>query len=128
MYLSTIAILFLAELDNMAYTLGLSERVRARVEKAGRVELDDSAAKALAFTKSVHLGLIVVFILVAIALTMFEAAPIPGTAFLVGGLIEAGTMPTGERCKQAAKTLGAAVAGAGAVGFFTLFSMTNEWD
>eukprot|EP01052_Picozoa_sp_SAG31_P004825 SAG31_NODE_204_length_20414_cov_19.143392_17_plen_110_part_00 len=109
----------------MAYALGLNERVRARVEKAGRVELDDEALKSLALTKSVHLVLIVAFILATIALTMFEAMFIPGTAFLVGGLIEACRLPEGKRCKQAAKTIGASLAGAGGVLFFTFFSMAT---
>lgn len=57
------AILFLCELDNIAFTMGLSERVRARVEAVGRVELDEDAIAMLAYSKAVHVGAITVVVL-----------------------------------------------------------------
>ena len=45
-------------MDNIAFDLALGERVRARVD-AGRVELEDAEASALARTKAVHVALIV---------------------------------------------------------------------
>ena len=43
----------------LRFALALGERVRARVEDAGRVELDDAEASALARTKAVHVALLV---------------------------------------------------------------------
>jgi hypothetical protein len=51
---NTVAILFLCEVDNIVFTVGLSERVRARVEGAGRVELGHVAVEALVRTKIAH--------------------------------------------------------------------------
>jgi hypothetical protein len=59
---NTIAIVFLMEMDNMAFSLGLSERVRARVENAGRVDLNDAEAVALVRMKVVHATLIVALV------------------------------------------------------------------
>ena len=42
----------------MAFAVGLSERLRSRVETAGRVELSDAEASALVRTKVVHITLI----------------------------------------------------------------------
>ena len=42
----------------MAFAVGLSERLRSRVETAGRVELSDAEASALVRTKVVHIALI----------------------------------------------------------------------
>ena len=64
---NAIALLFLCDIDNIAFVLGLSERVRARVEDAGRVELSEVEAAALVRTKSVHVGLIVCCLLVAVS-------------------------------------------------------------
>ena len=57
--LNTVAILFLCDIDNIFFDLVLGERVRARVEDAGRVELGDAEATALARTKAVHVMLLV---------------------------------------------------------------------
>eukprot|EP01043_Picozoa_sp_COSAG02_P065535 COSAG02_NODE_9923_length_2074_cov_1.293165_4_plen_141_part_00 len=51
---NTIAILFMTEIDNVFYFFVLPERVRARVEAAGRVELTDSEAAAMVRTKVAH--------------------------------------------------------------------------
>ena len=61
--LNTVAILFMCDVDNIFFDLVLGERVRARVEDAGRVELDDHEATALARTKAVHVVLIVLGVL-----------------------------------------------------------------
>ena len=66
--LNTVAILFMCDVDNIAFDLALGERVRARVEDAGRVELDDAEATALARTKAVHVALIVLAVLGAVFL------------------------------------------------------------
>ena len=61
--LNTVAILFLCDIDNIFFDLVLGERVPARVEDAGRVELDDAEASALARTKAVHVALLVLAVL-----------------------------------------------------------------
>eukprot|EP01052_Picozoa_sp_SAG31_P071591 SAG31_NODE_30513_length_380_cov_0.722420_1_plen_58_part_10 len=50
---------FMTEVDNVAYQLALSERVRSRVEEMGRVQLTDKEAAALARTKAVHIFFVV---------------------------------------------------------------------
>ena len=44
----------MTEIDNIFYFFVLPERVRARVEEAGRVELTDQEAAAMIRTKVVH--------------------------------------------------------------------------
>lgn len=57
---NTVALLFLTDIDNVAYGLGLSERVRDRVEVAGRVELSESDLTWLVRAKIAHMVAIVV--------------------------------------------------------------------
>ena len=52
--LNAVAILFLLELDNVLYAIGLAERVRSRIETAGRVELDGTEMKSLAISKTAY--------------------------------------------------------------------------
>ena len=52
--------MFLFEVDNVAFTIGLGERLRVLVEESGRVELTDKELTALARTKLVHIALIVI--------------------------------------------------------------------
>jgi hypothetical protein len=59
-------VLFLVELDNIFYAIGLSERVRARVETYGRVELQESEAKSLTFSKTSHTVIILLFFLLSL--------------------------------------------------------------
>lgn len=51
---NTVAVLFLCEIDNMMFSIGLSERIRERLEVVARVELNEDEAAALAFSKPVH--------------------------------------------------------------------------
>ena len=48
------------QIDNAAYAVGLSERVRTRVEEFGRVQLRDTEAAALLRSKVVHVALLLV--------------------------------------------------------------------
>lgn len=52
---NTVALLFLTEVDNVAYALGISERVRALVEVDGRVELSESDIVWLTRSKVAHM-------------------------------------------------------------------------
>ena len=104
--LNTVAILFLCDIDNIAFDLVLGERVRARVEDAGRVELDDAEASALARTKAVHVALIVLAVHGAVWLGSLEAAFfLPFLAFLLGGVAEAFVpgASVAETCKRIVK-------------------------
>jgi hypothetical protein len=57
---NTVAVLFLTEIDNMAYALGLSEQARKQVEVKGRVELGEEATALLLRSKIAHMVAIVV--------------------------------------------------------------------
>lgn len=74
-----------AEIDNLAFSIGLSERVRSQVEEAGRVELTDDEVTALARSKVVH----VVLIVAAMLVTVRVAAPLGPTLgpLVMGGII-----------------------------------------
>eukprot|EP01043_Picozoa_sp_COSAG02_P050279 COSAG02_NODE_5151_length_4588_cov_2.905324_3_plen_106_part_00 len=49
------AILFMCEIDNFCYAVGLSERVRSRVESLGHIELSTEDAATLVRMKATHL-------------------------------------------------------------------------
>ena len=120
---NTVALLFMTDVDNIAYELALPERWRARME-AGRVVLSNEAANALATMKFVH----VVIVMVCILSTVWVLGT-PGwqesfvmlffnvVAFWIGGMIEecvAGATPKD-------KALGSAkVLATGSCGWFGL--------
>ena len=52
--LNAVAVLFLLELDNIFYAIALGERVRARVETVGRVNLAPREAQSLVVSKVAH--------------------------------------------------------------------------
>ena len=56
---NTVALLFLTEIDNLAYALGLSEQARKRMEVKGRVELGEEATALLLRSKIAHMVAIV---------------------------------------------------------------------
>jgi hypothetical protein len=119
--LNTIAILFMCDIDNIFFDLALGERVRARVEDAGRVELDDAEASALARTKAVHVALIVLAVLGAVwSGNVWVAIGLPFLAFLLGGVAEAFVpgASAAQTCNRVFKVLGAWLLGW--VGFFVL--------
>ena len=80
---SAVAVLFLVELDNITYAIGLSETVRTRVETHGRVKLQLAEAKTLAFSKTVHTAVILLFFLLKLGEVNFtytftmELSPLP---------------------------------------------------
>ena len=82
------------QIDNAAYAVGLSERVRTRVEQFGRVQLRDTEAAALVQSKAVHVVLLVVVVLVGVwSGNFFVAGMIPYLAFWLGGVAEAVATP-----------------------------------
>ena len=96
------AILFLCEIDNVAYRLALGERIRSRVENVGRIKLSDDQAAALVWTKHFHLPAVVVFVLTAVVVA-HPVAPLFGLlVFWLGGVAEAfaQTSSAVEICKR----------------------------
>jgi hypothetical protein len=85
------------QIDNIVYFIGLSERVRSRIEDAGRVRLTDAEVVALVRMKVVHVGFFVLTILGSVwAVRAFgkigwQFLPIAGPA--LGGLAEAFVVP-----------------------------------
>jgi hypothetical protein len=83
------------EIDNITYTLFLSERVRSRVEDVGRVELTETEAVALVRTKVVHLVCVVVAVMSAVVSAPHwgaqgtVAAALPFLAFLAANIVQA---------------------------------------
>jgi hypothetical protein len=83
---NTAAILFVSEIDNVLFSMGLPERIRSRIEQEGRVELDEEEADNLARTKWTHgltlwLGVIVV---------IMSGDPWPNIAVpMVAGVVDA---------------------------------------
>ena len=124
--LNTVAILFMCDIDNIAFDLALGERVRARVEDAGRVRLDDGEASALTRTKTVHVVLIVLAVLVSIiGPTELSYKEIPFVAFLLGGLAEVFVVgaSAAEKAKHAVEVFVAWLLGHG--GFLLLKDLAS---
>jgi hypothetical protein len=104
--------------------MGLGERVRARVEDAGRVILSDGEAQALVHTKVAHITLVVVSCLAAVVLSgasqsnhvgnafglFFIGMALPAVAFFVGAALEGfwdGDKSAAQLCVHIAKCFGA---------------------
>ena len=110
------------QIDNAAYAVGLSERVRIRVEEFGRVELQDAEAAALVRSKVMHVALLAGAVLAGVWSANSKAAIyIVSLAFWLGGVAEAVATPgagAAEKAKGVGKATGAAALGF--VGFFIL--------
>jgi hypothetical protein len=138
-----VAVLFLTELDNVAYWTLLSERVRGRVEVDARVELDETKISALGRSKAVHLGLLMVMMPLIVWLCSFYGVfLLPFVAFGLGGVDQAldpaavassggyarnTTGETGARasCKRVTQTTGLWFAGM--VVYFAVFELSLSW-
>jgi hypothetical protein len=112
------------QIDNAAYmyAVGLSERVRTRVEEFGRVELRDAEAAALVRSKAVHVALLVGAVLAAVWVADYWVAFLTGfLAVWLGGVAEAVATPgagAAEKAKGVGKATGAAALGG--IGFMLL--------
>jgi hypothetical protein len=123
---NSVAVLFLCEVDNIAYTILLSERVRMRVEEHGRVELGDAEAVALTRSKAVHVALIMMAVLAAVWSAdsekgfqlSFLAFWLAGVVGVVGDAVCGSGVAVGTVCKGVAKVTGAWLLGL--VGFLGL--------
>jgi hypothetical protein len=95
------------EVDNLAYSLGLPEAWKARLEEAARVELGVEEQTAIARTKVVHLVLITATLIGGVA-NCRRGDPsgfmLPFVAFLLGGIIDA--CSSGKPLKEMAIDVG----------------------
>ena len=106
------------QIDNAAYAVGLSERVRTRVEEFGRVELRDAEAAALVRSKAVHVALVAGAMLAGV----WSADGNVALGIWLGGVAEVVATPgagAAEKAKGVGKATGAAVLGV--VGYTILF-------
>ena len=108
------------QIDNAAYAVGLSERVRTRVEKFGRVELRDTEAAVLVRSKAVHVVLLMAAVFAGLLPGVYVTFLTPLLAFWLGGVAEAATTP-GTGAAEKIKGTGAAVLGL--IGFYVLFQV-----
>lgn len=72
---NTIAITFLAEVDNVSYQLGLGEDLRGRMERDGHVLLSAADKFALARIKKANVCAVMFCVLVSVALFVFTPCP-----------------------------------------------------
>lgn len=116
--MNTVAILFMTDIDNLVFQFGLAEKARSRVEDAGRVELSESDAMALAHTKIIHSILLAVALLggiwsAALGASTFAILFLPFPAFWIGGVLEVlnkeGT--TGKKLRRLVNLLAAFIGG-----------------
>jgi hypothetical protein len=108
------------QIDNAAYAVGLSERVRTRVEEFGRVELRDPEAAARVWSEAVPVVLIVAAVLMGVWSGNNGVVIVtPYLAFWLGGVAEAIATP-GAAAAEKIKGVGKATAAVG-LGFFGFF-------
>ena len=132
---NTVALLFMTDVDNIAYELGMPERWRAMVEARGRVALTDEAANALATTKVVHVAIVMLCILGTVWVLgtpgwqdSFATLFFNVVAFWIGGMIEecvAKATPREKACGSA-KVLAVGTCGWFALTFIMLFAFTTN--
>jgi hypothetical protein len=112
------------QIDNAAYAVGLSERVRTRVEEFGRVELWDTEAAALVRSKVVYVALLVAAVPTMVwSANVLAAMFAPFLTFWLGGVAEAVATPgvgAAEKIKGVGKTTGAAVLRSSVFAFWVL--------
>ena len=89
MCFNSVALLFLCEIDNLAYATLLPEHVRTRVESEGRVDIDEREAVTLMRSKVVHAVALVVAVPVGLQDPANIISLLPKVIFWFGGLIEA---------------------------------------
>ena len=83
--------------------------MRARVEVAGRLELNAAEATALARTKAVHISLIVLAVLAGVWSSHPSGVFSPFAAFMLGGVVE--SYSPGATAMETAKRVGKVLGG-----------------
>ena len=79
--------MFLAEVDNISFQLGLGEQRRGRVERAGHILLTAAEKRSMSRTKTAHILCVMVCVIVSIALMNLPCS-------FVYGFIYAGRTPS----------------------------------
>ena len=126
--LNTVAILFICELDDILYQLGLPERLKTRIDAEGRVALNDEEAGALFSMKAAHVVAVVVSVLALVSSLgtgqlSTEWLLFPNPLFLVAGCAEVATDSLAGGSSKGAPLRALKVLGAFILGWFaTLFS------
>lgn len=86
---NTVALLFLCEIDNMAYAVGISENARHKFDETGHMKLSEAETTKLVRSKLVHIVLIPLTAVSAVIIAGVRGsesiANLPTIAFLVGG-------------------------------------------
>eukprot|EP01043_Picozoa_sp_COSAG02_P060413 COSAG02_NODE_7889_length_2803_cov_28.147189_4_plen_136_part_00 len=112
---NTVAVLFLCEIDNLAYAIGLGEKLRARVDTEGRVELGEAEADALILSKTVHVCVLVAVVPCIVwaggrgdTVGLLVAYTLSVLVFWLAGAVEAVADATGaaEACKEVGRVTG----------------------
>jgi hypothetical protein len=126
---NTVAVLFLCEIDNLVYAIGMGEKLRARVETDGRVELGEGEANALMLSKLQHVCVLVLAVPCGVWVggnggnysVSVVGRYLPIFAFWLAGAMEAIADADGaaRACKKVAKVTGRWLLGSG--GFFVLY-------
>lgn len=86
---NSVAVLFICEIDNIVYAVGLGERIRTRIEEEAHMELDSQQMSNMARTKAVHATLIVLFIVCEVLVAEgLDNGVLAVVAFWTGGIAE----------------------------------------
>ena len=115
---NTIAVLFMTELDNITYSVGLSEPVRTLVEVGARLELDKTDMDMLWRSKVAHMSCIMLAVVVIVITgSPFGFGLVPVAFGVAGAVVELGREGEPlEKAKAVVATGVAAVLGFGSVG------------
>ena len=87
---NTVAVLFTLEIDNLAFKMLISERIRAYVEAAGHVELTEAQREALTVVKLTHVVLLFISAFIGLQLINFGMGGEFGVGFgmfILAGMI-----------------------------------------
>ena len=98
---NTIALLFLCEIDNVAFALGLSSRVRTRLQEVGRIELSAREEARLERSKAAHGCVLVSVMLAGVWLKWSKGFPVIFAAFWLGGVVEAASVGSWQQFVKA---------------------------
>ena len=117
----------------LAVAFGLGERLHSEVEQAARVELSDTELTALAQTKRVHIGLVVLYLLFGVAGHDVSGGwsvspPSPTIPLLLGAIAESfvGGSDGTDGCRRSLVHVGAALSGV--IVTFVGFYLAAPWE
>ena len=120
---NSVALLFICEMDNLAYEILFPGSMRAQVDEEGRVQMEQVKDLQLMWSKAIHVMLVVLSIpscLIYIVLRRETTSAPPFITFLLAGTIEVfiGNARGAQACKEVVKV--AATSLLGIVLFFGL--------